>query len=340
MKIKYIISFSVVLISLVFLYGCGEDQETGDKPAGVKKIVITMIAKSSANPVFLTAKNGAISEAKRISEKYKKIDVTIDWNTPETEDALEQVRRIRNAIKDKTDAIIVSCSDQDSLTSAINEAVDAGIPVMTFDSDSPQSKRFAFYGPDDIAMGESVMKRLAELIDGRGKIAVLGGNINAPNLRERVSGIQKAAAEYPEIELVGVYYHAENETESIREMLRVQELYPDLKGWAMVGGWPTFGSELMNKVEPGRIKIVAVDALPVQLEYVEKNIVQVLFGQPTFKWGTVSVETVIDKIYRDKKVNPINRLNTIPVTIDNLGGWSRQLKAWGYQDIPEKYYGM
>jgi hypothetical protein len=54
----------------------------------------------------------------------------------------------------------------------------------------------------------------------------------------------------------------------------------------------------------------------------------------------VSVQTVIDKIYFNKKVEKIIRLKTIPVTIENLGGWSRQLKAWGYKDVPERYLGM
>ena len=60
----------------------------------------------------------------------------------------------------------------------------------------------------------------------------------------------------------------------------------------------------------------------------------------TFKWGEISVETVIDKIYLKKEVKEIIRLNTIPVTIENLGGWSRQLRAWGFEDIPEKYLVM
>jgi ribose transport system substrate-binding protein len=162
----------------------------------------------------------------------------------------------------------------------------------------------------------------------------------ANNLQERVKGIKEAAADYPDMEIVGTYFHPETEADAIAVMNEVIKLYPDLKGWAMVGSWAFFGEELMNVIEPGKIKIVAVDALPVQLKYIEKNYVQVLLGQPTFTWGELSVETVIDKIYLNKKVKEIIRLNTIPVTIENLGGWSRQLKAWGYKDVPEKYLGM
>jgi len=329
----------VLLVLLVLMLGCKEVTEEliDKKPEGAKTIVITMIAKSSANPVFLSAKTGAEKKAKDISEKYSLLDVVINWKTPENENASEQAEIIRNAVQEKTNAIIVSCSDKDSLTKTINYAVDNGVPVMTFDSDAPNSKRFAFYGPDDIEMGEAVMNELVELIDRKGKIAILGGNKEAPNLKIRVNGIKRAASHYPEIEIVGEFYHPENEAEAIAEMLRVQNLYPDLKGWAMVGGWPMFGKELLNKIEPGKIKIVAIDALPVQLKYIEENYVQVLLGQPTFKWGEISVETVIDKIYLKKEVKEITRMRPIPVSIENLGGWSRQLRAWGYQDIPEKY---
>jgi len=339
MKLKKIITIKILIVILVLISGCKEnnDEQEGKNSKGTKTIFITMIAKSSSNPVFLSAKTGAIAQALKISEKYSKLDVVVNWKTPEIENASEQARIIRNAIQDGTNAIIVSCSDIDSLTSAIDKAVDSGLPVMTFDSDAPDSKRFAFYGPDDIEMGKTLMNELAKLIGGKGKIAILGGNKEAPNLQERIKGIKKAASDYKGIELVGEFYHPENETEAVAEMLRVQSLYPDLKGWAMVGGWPMFGKELMNKIEPGKIKIVAVDALPVQLEYIEKNFAQVLLGQPTFKWGEVSVGMVIDKIYLHKKVDELIRLSPIPITLKNLGGWSRQLRAWGYEGIPEKY---
>ena len=73
----------------------------------------------------------------------------------------------------------------------------------------------------------------------------------------------------------------------------------------MVGGWPLFSDALLDKIDPQKIKIVAVDALPVQLPYIENGVVPVLLGQPTFKWGKVCVEKVIDKIYLEKEVEII-----------------------------------
>jgi ribose transport system substrate-binding protein len=211
---------------------------------------------------------------------------------------------------------------------------------MTFDSDAPNSKRFAFYGPDDIEIGENVMNELVALMGDKGQVAILGGNQSAPNLQKRVAGVKKAAAKYPGIEIVGEFYHVETAEDAAAEVFRVNKAYPELKGWAMVGGWPLFSDALVGKIDPGKIKIVAVDALPVQLPYVENGIAPVLLAQPTFKWGKVPVEKVIDKIYKNKDVPEINQMKLIRVSRENLGGWSRQLRAWGYEGVPVKYLKM
>jgi ribose transport system substrate-binding protein len=322
--------------------GCQDltDELVGEKPADAKTINITMIAKSSTNPVFQSAKIGAEAAAKDLSEKYRKIDVDIDWRTPKVENAQEQAVRIRNAVSEGTDAILVSCSDDSILTSAINEAVNKGIPVMTFDSDAPNSKRFAFYGPNDIEIGENVMTELVVVMGEIGKVAILGGNRNAPNLQKRVQGVKNAAEKYPGIEIVGEFYHAENAEDAVAQMMKVHDTHPDLKGWAMVGGWPFFDESLLKKMDPGKIKIVAVDALPMQLPYLEKGIVDVFLGQPTFKWGDVSVRKIIDKIHLNEEVEEINQMKLIRVWKENLGGWSRQLRAWGYEGVPKEYLTM
>ncbi len=316
------------------------DELVSQLPGDVKTITITMVAKSSVNPVFLSARVGAEAAAEELSDRYSKIEVQIDWRTPRVENALEQAERIRNAVNDGTDAILVSCSDDSILTRAIDEAVDMGVPVMTFDSDAPDSKRFAFYGPNDVEIGETVMNELSTLMGGTGTVAILGGSRRAPNLRKRVQGVKKAAATIPGIEIVGEFYHNETAEDAVAAMLDVHKAHPDLDGWAMVGGWPFFSASLIGQLDPGRYTIVAVDALPVQLPYIEKGIVDVFLGQPTFKLGDISVHKIIDRIYLEKEVKDINQMKLIRVWKDNLGGWSRQLRAWGYSDIPEKYLTM
>src|SRR5437773_5177989 len=135
--------------------------------ADKKTLKIAMVAKSSTNPVFLSARTGAEAAAKDLSKKHD-IEVVIDWRTPPTEDGQVQAQRIAQAVNEGADAVLISCSDAAKVTGAINDAVDRGVPVMTFDSDAPQSKRFAFYGVDDVKTGEAVMRELAVQMNGKG----------------------------------------------------------------------------------------------------------------------------------------------------------------------------
>ncbi len=105
--------------------------------------------------------------------------------------------------------MLVSCSDAGKVTGAINDAGARGVPVMTFDSDAPESQRFAFYGVDDVKTGQAVMDELAKQMGEAGSIAILAGNQNAPNLRNRVEGVKQAATKYPKIKIVDTFYHIE-----------------------------------------------------------------------------------------------------------------------------------
>ena len=301
-----------------------------------KTIKIALIAKSSTNPVFLSARTGAEAAAKELSAKYN-IDIVIDWRTPPTEDGQVQAQRLAQAVNEGDDAAVISCSDAAKLTGAINDAAARGVPVMTFDSDAPQSKRFAFYGVDDVASGEQVMSELAKQLGGKGKVAILASNQNAPNLRKRADGVKKEAAKYPGIQIVNTFYHIETPQDAAAEVVRVMNAYPDITGWAMIGGWPLFTKTLLTDLDPAKVKVVAVDCLPAELPYIEKGIAPVLLAQPTYMWGHVSVEKVIDKVFLKKDVPEITRMELVRVSKENLGTWARQLKTWGFTDVPEEY---
>ncbi len=323
------------VLCLALLMGCSKSNEQ-TQAAKPKTIKIAMIAKSSTNPVFLSARTGAEAAAKVLSQKYG-ITIVIDWRTPPTEDGQIQAQRIAQAVNDGVDAVLVSCSDASKLTGVIDDAVARGVPVMTFDSDAPASKRFAFYGVDDIHTGEQVMDELAQQLGDKGKVAILGGNQNAPNLQHRIEGVKREAAKHPNIEIVGTFYHPETPQDGAAEVVRAMNAYPQINGWAMVGGWPLFTTTLLTDLDPAKVKVVCVDALPAELPYIAKGIAPVLLAQPTYKWGYVSVETIIDKIYLKKDVPEINRMELVRVTKDNLGTWARQLKEWGFTDVPDEY---
>lgn len=320
--------------ALAFAFaGLGHAQTAG------QTLKIAMISKSRANPVFEAAHRGAQDAARSLGTRYGlTIDVAI--LTPDREDAELQVQGIRDAVRRRFDAILIAPTDSSHVTPAIDQAVDAGVPVMTFDNDAPASKRFAHYGPDDVAAGESVMNELARQVGRAGKVALLGGNEDAQNLQARVRGVQAAAAQYPGIEIIGPFYHQETAHMAAGEVLRVNRANPDLKGWAIVGGWPLFRSSqtlaLLEDLTQRELKVVCVDALPEQLVYVDKGLA-VLLAQPVYDWGTVGVETIVDKVHRDVAVPEHIEMKLVRVGRDNLGEWARQLRSWGFQIDPSAY---
>lgn len=315
--------------------GKGGSEENGAGAAG-KKINIVMIGKSEGNAVFLAARTGAHAAAADLTKKTG-VQVTVDWKTPPQEDASAQVQSIQDAVAAKADAILIACSNADQLAPAIDDAVSKGVQVMTFDGDAPQSKRFAFYGVDNEKTGASVMSELATLMSDKGAVAILAGNPDAQNLQQRVEGVKREAAKHPGIKIVGVISHVETPQAATMAVLKTQSEHPEIKGWAMVGAWPLFGPGLLDKM-PSGTKVVAVDALPAELEYVDKGIAPVLLAQPVYQWGYVGVQTIVDHL-QNKPVPDHITMDLVRVSKQNLGEWARQLQAWGF-NVPPRFVAM
>jgi ribose transport system substrate-binding protein len=307
--------------------------------AATRHLKIAVIGKSFANPVFLAAHRGAQDTARRLGRKLGlRIEVSI--LTPPQEDPARQVRAVEQAVTDHVDAILIAVSDAARLTPAIDAAVDAGVEVMTFDSDAPGSRRFCHYGPNNVKVGAQLIAEVVDRIGSSGKVALLCGNADAPNLQARTRGAQEAAARHAGLELLGPFCHVEKPQDAAAEVLRVNAAHPDLKAWAMIGGWPLFRSSqslaLLQDVGARKLEIVAVDALPDQLLYVDKGLA-VLYGQPVYDWGRVGVTTIVDKLHLRKDVPRQIAMELVRVDRDNLADWARQLQSWGFPIDPAQY---
>jgi ribose transport system substrate-binding protein len=324
----------------LMLVGCGSSAtnepspSTPSKPnvSGEKKSLnIVMIAKSNSNPVFPASRVGAEAAAKELGAENG-MEIKIDWQTPDNEDSQLQAQRVEQATTNGADAILISCSDAAKVTKAIDAAVEKGIPVMTFDSDAPDSKRFAFYGADDIDAGTQVMTELGTAIGGKGIVAICGGNQNAPNLQNRIKGIKDTAAKMPGVKILDVYYHEETPQDAANAVESAMKAHPEITAWAMPGGWPLFTKSLLS-LDPAKVKIVAVDCLPAQMAYVDKGIAPVLLAQPVYNWGYESVKILVDKLVKKKDIPAINKMPLERVTKDNLNLWGKKLKSWGFNDV-------
>jgi ribose transport system substrate-binding protein len=311
------------LLTLLFCLGLAVTLQAQTK----KSYTIGLVAKSQGNPVFQAARTGALDAAKELGKKYD-IDIKIDWRTPNEEDAQKQAEAIEQLVLAGADGIAVSCSDANKLTDAINSAVKNGVPVATFDSDAPASKRFVTFGIDDEKCGEQTMDELAKIMDGKGVVAILAGNQNAPNLQKRVQGVKNAAKKYPGITIRSAYYHKETPQDAAAKIEQVMQANPDITGWAFIGGWPLFTDNAL-KWPPGTIKVVSVDALPPELAYLKSGHVQLLLAQQVYEWGYRSTEHLIDKIYLKKDPASMKDVSDlVPVTAANVDEFAKNWEKW------------
>ena len=292
-----------------------------------KSYTFGLVAKSQGNPVFQAARVGAEQAAKDLGQKYN-VKIKIDWRTPNEEDAQKQAEAIEQLVLAGADGIAVSCSDANKLTDAINRAVNGGVPVATFDSDAPSSKRFVTYAIDDEKCGERVMDELAKVMGGGGVVAILAGNQNAPNLQKRVAGVKNGAKKYPGIKIRDTYYHKETPQDAAARVEQVMQANPDITGWAMIGGWPLFTDNALSW-PAGTVKCVSVDALPQQLGYLRNGKVQMLLAQQVYDWGYRSVEHLVNKVHLKQNPKTVRDMSDlVPVTKANVNEFSKNWEKW------------
>src|SRR6266568_3454555 len=150
-KLKSQLAVALAVSACVVLSACSKKSEpnASGEPAK-RKIVIGFIGKSLANDVFQAAQSGAQAAAKELGTKYN-VDVEVEVRTPNDEDATKQAEAVEALTRRGVDGIALSCSEANTVTPSIDKAVGKGVAVMCFDSDAPNSKRFAYYGTDDKA---------------------------------------------------------------------------------------------------------------------------------------------------------------------------------------------
>ncbi|MBI5645454.1 MAG: substrate-binding domain-containing protein [Ignavibacteriae bacterium] len=318
---------SVVIAGAALIASCGGEKKNTSE--GRPVVVIGLVAKSQANAVFQAAHRGALDAARELGPRYG-VEVDVRWMTPPEENAQKQADAIEQLARSGAQGIAVSCSDANTVTPAIDKAVGLGAHVMCFDSDAPRSKRFCYFGTDDLRCGEAVMRRLAVELGEKGMIAILAGNQSAPNLQARVEGVRGELVKHPGITLArnGIYYHAETPEQAAEMVNRAQSLNPEISGWAMVGGWPLFTKGAL-KWPAGSVKVVAVDALPPQLEYLDSGHVQALLAQDCYGWGRRAVEILLERIVRNTTPASVRIVDTLTVvTKANARDFREKWKSW------------
>ena len=279
--------------------------------AGQQRLRFAVIPKSLDIPVFNYAKIGAERQAKQ----YGNVDIL--WNAPATADQLKQKEILESAITQKVDGISISCTNGDFLTETINKAIDAGIPVVTWDSDAPKSKRYAFYGVDDFASGRIMGEQAIKLLNGKGTVAIIT-SVGATNLQRRLDGMKEALAKAPDIHIVETFDIHEDSVRTVELIAAGTKRYPDLSAWLSTGGWPVFTRNATAPVDPARTKFISFDTIQPALDLLREGRVTVLLGQKYFGWGSEPVRILYDIKHGKMPATPIIDSGVDVVTRENL----------------------
>jgi ribose transport system substrate-binding protein len=280
---KHVHAAFVAVVTITAL-ACGSGRTAPAKSG--PRLRFAVMPKTLDLPVFNYAKIGAEREAAKLG------NVDVIWRAPENADQLRQKEILESFITQRVDGIAISCLNGEFLAETINRAVDAGIPVVTWDADSPTSKRIAFYGVDDQAAGRIMGEQAATLLGGKGKVALIT-SVGATNLLRRLNGVKEVLARHPGIQIVEVYDIKEDTVRCAEIIASGTNRYPDLSAWISVGGWPVFTRNALASV-PSSTKVISFDTIPPAPDLLKAGKVQVLIGQKYFGWGTEAVRLLAD----------------------------------------------
>jgi len=328
--------FRIMPLFLLLLLGLSACQPSGsNQDGGGRTIRIAWIPKALDNPVFELGRKGAFQRAEELSA-FGDVKVEVIYTGSVSSDAMEQARVVEDMIARKVDAIAISCNDPVACINPINQAVDAGIPVMTWDSDSPQSKRFAYLGVDNVEGGKQAARLLIQVMGDSGKIAILTGVPGAYNLEERIRGFREVIDQYPGIEVVAVRSTNDDINLSVQVVEETMQAYPDLNGWFFVGMWPLLaGRGAMPLWEQaalhGNLKTVSWDTMPEELEFLRDGYVSGLIDQNCWAWGYDTVQVLYDKLVHGKSTPAFIDAGLRVVTQKDV---EAMMKMWGSGDFP------
>ncbi|MEX2271397.1 MAG: sugar-binding protein [Vicinamibacterales bacterium] len=309
----------VALAAVAALSACRGDEPAGTGTPAQPKLRFAIIPKALDIPVFNYAKIGAERAAAELG------NVEILWNAPATADQLKQKEILESYITQRVDGIAISALNGDFLTETINRAIDAGIPVTTWDSDAPASRRIAFYGVDDFRSGQILGEETIKLLDGKGKVAIIT-SVGASNLQRRLEGVRDVLAKAPGIQIVEVYDIKEDSVRAAEIISTGTRRYPDLGAWVSVGGWPVFTRNALDAVNPARTKVISFDTVNPALDLMRAGKVQVLLGQKYFGWGAESVKLLHAIKNGNRPPNAIIDSGVDVVTPANVEQYAEQWK--------------
>ena len=239
----------------------------------MKKPIRFVIIPKVAHPWFEEVNQGARSQAEILS---RELDVTfvVDYIPPSFADPEEQKSILEKALMSRPQGIALDPVDSIGHMEVINNIRNQGIPLVLFDSLSPD-KSITSIGTNFALQGIIAAERLLKLINYTGKVAIMQGYPTAPNHKERYEAQLGLLKRHPNVTIVEGGIDNDSIETAFQQATAVISSNPDLSGYLCCDASGPIGIAMAVKAtkKTGKIKIVAMDGLKPILNAIKEGVI-------------------------------------------------------------------
>ena len=205
-----------------------------------------------------------------LTDAAKQLGVKSELTGPEKFDPQEQLRAFQKVVESKPAGIMISVTRPELFLDAINAAIAQGIPVITVDSDAPNSRRVMFVGTDNFRAGGESAKRMADILKGQGQVVVITipGQLNVD---ERLRGVNETLKKYPGIKIVQAIDDKGDPrvaNDNIAALLKAKAKIDGIISLEASGG--SGAAEALHRLDV-KIPIVGFDKDPETLDWIDRD---------------------------------------------------------------------
>lgn len=230
-----------------------------------------------------------------------------------------QQSQVREFVQQKVNLIIITPKEARPLTRPVEEAMDAGIPVIVLDRKIEGDKYTCFIGGDNVKIGREAGKYMVQLLGGKGDIVELQGLGTSTPAKDRHDGFMDGikGSNIKILESVDCQWLEPN---AQREMASALSRFPKIDAVYGHNDPSAHGAykaaEQEGKGREKQIKFVGIDALPTEgVRYVKDGILTATFQYPT--GGAEAIDNAL-KILKGEKVEKNIVLGTKRFTKDSV----------------------
>ena len=240
-------------------------------------------------------------------KEWAGFDIEVTHAVTGFQEAKRQSEYIDKAVLDKADGIILSPINADCVRRAIDRAADAGIPVITTDSDIDGSRRTCCVSIDSAKASRIAGRLLGQFLNGQGKIAIISSAIETENnnyyVRMREQGFTDfIRREYPEIEIVSCIESFEDPQITYRKTTELLKEQPELRGlYITCGGVAQVGRALIESGRADSIRVLCYEDYPEIVELIRQGVVDWTLGGEKAAQGSLPVKLIMDQLVFGRK---------------------------------------